>query len=217
MSDTFDYDDFHSTDDRERRVQIIDTSNLTIAQYQETATRTLLEVPEKPVEDREIMIIWNALGLVGKVGEIAVLVLDSPHNVDEIADELGDVVWYISAAATKLNMSLTRIVGQAGLTPFLYTTTEIMALRLCHHAGQVAELCKKGIFHRHGLDFQKIEQELINCMTFICGLATEYGLPLRGKIMAGNLQKLDIRYEKNFTSGESRGRIEYTIKETGGS
>lgn len=201
--------------DGKKRVQIIDMSNLTIAQYQEVATRTLLEAPEKPVEDRDIMIIWNVLGLAGEVGEIAGLILDSPHNVDEIADELGDAVWYISAAATKLNMSLTRIVDQADREPFLYTTAYVMAFRLCHHAGMVAKLCKKGIFHRHGLDFQKIEQEFINCMTFICGLATEYGLPLRGKIMAGNLQKLETRYKKNFTSGESRGRIEYTTKETG--
>lgn len=214
MSNTFDYDDLHK-DDGKKRVQIIDTSNLTIAQYQEAATRTLLEAPEKPVEDRDIMIIWNVLGLVGEVGEIAGLILDSPHNVDKIADELGDAVWYISAAATKLNLSLTRIVGQADREPFLYTTAEVMALRLCHHAGMVAELCKKGIFHRHGLDFQKIEQELINCMIYICGLATEYGLPLRGKIMAGNLKKLDIRYKKNFTSSESRERIEYATKETG--
>ncbi len=214
MSDTFDYDDLHEGDGRER-VQIIDTSNLTIAQYQEAATRTLLEAPEKPVEDHDMMIIWNVLGLVGEAGEIAGLVLDSPHNVDEIADELGDAVWYISANATKLNMSLTRIVSQVDRKPFLYTTIEVMALRLCHHAGMVAELCKKGILHRHGLDFQELEQELINCMIYICGLATEYGLLLRGKIMAGNLQKLDLRYKENFTSGESRGRIEYITKETG--
>lgn len=212
MSSTLDYNDFHGEDDREQ-VQIIDTSNLTIAQYQKAATRTLLEAPEKPVEDREIMIIWNALGFSGEAGEIAALVLDSPHLVDKIADELGDAIWYISANATKLNMSLTRIVEQADREPFLYMTAEVMALRLCHHAGKVAELCKKGILHRHGLDFQELEQEFINCMTFICGLATEYGLALRGKIMAGNLRKIDIRYKANFTSFESRERIEYTTKE----
>ena len=214
MSSTFDYDDFHGENGR-KQVHIIDTSSLTIAQYQEAATRTLLEAPEKPVADREIMIIWNALGLAGEAGEIAALILDTPHLVDKIADELGDAVWYISANATKLNMSLTRIVGQAGREPFLYTTAEVMALRLCHHAGKVAELCKKGILHRHGLDFQELEQEFINCMIFIYGLATEYRLPLQGKIMAGNLQKINIRYKENFTSGESRGRIEYTTKETG--
>jgi len=112
MSSTFDYDDFHNEDDQER-VQIIDMSILTIAQYQRATTRTLLEAPEKPVEDREIMIIWNALGLSGEAGEIAALVLDTPHLVDKIADELGDAVWYISANATKLNMSLTRIVGHS--------------------------------------------------------------------------------------------------------
>lgn len=213
MSDTWDHLDLHNEDDGRDRVQIIDTSILTVAQYQEAATRTLLEAPEKPVEDREIMIIWNALGLAGEAGEIAGLIMDSPHRVNEIVDELGDAVWYISANATKLNMSLTRIVGHANREPFLYTAVEVMALRLCHHAGKVAELCKKGILHRHGLDFQELEQEFINCMTFICGLATEYGLSLRGSIMAGNLRKIDIRYKTNFTSFESRERIEYTTKE----
>lgn len=89
MSDTWDYLDLHGRDDRSR-VHIIDTSNLTIAQYQEAATRTLLDAPEVPVEGRDIMLIWNALGLAGEAGELAELVFDYPHEKGKIADELGD-------------------------------------------------------------------------------------------------------------------------------
>ncbi len=208
MSDTWDYLDLHGQDDRSR-VHIIDTSNLTIAQYQEAATRTLLDAPEVPVEGRDIMLIWNALGLAGEAGELAELVFDYPHEKGKIADELGDAVWYIAANATKLNMSFTRIVGQADRELYLYTTPQIIVARLCVHAGKVADLFKKGILHRHGLDTRAIEDEYVNCMTCICGLATEYELPFRGVVLAGNLKKIDRRYKKTFTSRESRERVEY--------
>lgn len=208
MSDTWGYDDFHNDDDRGRS-PVIDLSNLTIAQYQEAATRTLLDAPEVPIEDLEVMLIWNALALAGEAGEIMELILDYPHRKNKVADELGDAVWYIAANATKLSMSLARIVGQADREPYLYTTNETIAARLCVHAGRVAELFKKGILHRHGLDVRAIEDEYVNCMTFICGLATEYQLPLRGVVLAGNLKKNEVRYKKTFTSEESIGRIEY--------
>lgn len=210
MSDQWDYDDFNREDDgfeRDMRAApVMETSTLTVAQYQETATRTLLPRPEAPIADNNMMVIWNAIGLAGEAGEIANLVSGSPHLADEISDELGDMVWYISAIATKLNLSLEKIVRLSKREQMPYTYAEIMAIRLFVHTGKVCDLIKKGIFHRHGLDVEEIEKELVGCMRMIRGLCGEYRLALRSTIMTKNLTKLQKRYKSGFTSGESINR-----------
>ncbi len=191
-----------------KRTRITETSTLTVAQYQEAAARTLLPRPEVPIADNDIMIVWNAIGLAGEGGEIASLVLDTPHLKKKVSVELGDATWYIAAIATKLNLSLDRIVRLAGQRPFLHIPAETTALRLFIHTGKVCDLVKKAVFHRHGLDIEEIEKELVNCMTMIMGLAGKYGLALHSTIMSDNLIKLDVRYKKTFTSEESISRIE---------
>ncbi len=207
MSDEWGYDDFNREHDGFeedlRWARITETSTLTVAQYQEAATRTLLPRPEKPIADNDIMVVWNAIGLAGEGGEIASLVLDSPHLIDEVSDELGDAVWYVAAIATKLALPLERIVRIADQGQFLYTSAEIMAIRLFIHTGKVCDLIKKGVFHRHGLDIEEIEKELSGCMAMIMALSGEYRLALRSTIMSGNLKKLEKRFEKGFTSKES--------------
>ncbi len=183
--------------------EVHEPSTLTVAQYQEAATRTLLPRPEKPIADNDIMVVWNAIGLAGEGGEIASLVLDSPHLIDEVSDELGDITWYIAAIATKLALPLERIVRIADQGQFLYTSAEIMAIRLFIHTGKVCDLIKKGVFHRHGLDIEEIEKELSGCMAMIMALSGEYRLALRSTIMSGNLKKLEKRFKKGFTSKES--------------
>ena len=66
-------------------------------------------------------ILYPALGLAGEAGEVAnkvkKLVRDGPDNRpedwrDQIASEIGDVLWYCAALATDLNLSLGMIAGQ---------------------------------------------------------------------------------------------------------
>lgn len=62
--------------------------------------------------DRRLMI--SALGLAGEAGEFANLVkklVAHGHEIpaEELADELGDVMWYIAEAATACGISLGEI------------------------------------------------------------------------------------------------------------
>jgi NTP pyrophosphatase (non-canonical NTP hydrolase) len=58
-------------------------------------------------------IIYPALGLAGEAGEVAEKVKkwirDGNLDRDAIAKELGDVMWYIAAMATDLDLDLDRI------------------------------------------------------------------------------------------------------------
>lgn len=196
MSDTWDYEDFREDFHDEYRE---------VKRYQDLVPRTLLDRPEVPISDKDIMCVWYVVGLAGEAGEIAELVADSSHRKDKIADELGDAILYLTALCEKLSISFPKIIQLADRKPFLYTSKEPLALRLCIHAGKVVELFKKGIFHRHGLDRVSLELELINCMAFILGIAAEYELQLT-KILKGNIKKLERRYKDGFTSAQSLNR-----------
>ena len=66
-------------------------------------------------------ITYPALGMAGEAGEVAnkvkKLIRDGPDKRpdtwrEDIASEIGDVLWYCAALATDLNLSLGMIAGQ---------------------------------------------------------------------------------------------------------
>jgi NTP pyrophosphatase (non-canonical NTP hydrolase) len=83
----------------------------TMATYQEIATTT-------QIYPREHAVFYPALGLAGEAGEVAnkikKIMRDTKGDVnnlpgevkDQIASELGDCLWYISALATDLGIGL---------------------------------------------------------------------------------------------------------------
>ena len=86
------------------------SEELTLNDYAELAQRTS-GTKEKAFEDR---IVTVALGLTGEAGEVADLVKKmTAHghewDKDKLADELGDVLWYLAEAASALEMSLNEI------------------------------------------------------------------------------------------------------------
>ena len=72
------------------------------------------------IYDDKYKISYPALGLAGEAGEVAnkvkKLMRDGVANMpptwrDDIASEIGDVLWYCAALATDLNLSLGTIAG----------------------------------------------------------------------------------------------------------
>lgn len=109
-------------------------------EYQRLASRTLIDRPPFDISPREIMVVWNAIGLAGE-------------------------------------------------------------------AGEVAELVKKGIFHQHGLDVEKMAREIGDVCWYVAALCTTLDLDL-GAIMADNIAKLEARYPNGYSSEDSRKRVD---------
>lgn len=89
---------------------------LTLNDYQQQAAQTA-------VYPDEIALAYTALGLTGEAGEIANKVKKvyrdsggqlTPDKRDELASELGDVLWYLAMLASELDISL-ETVAQANL------------------------------------------------------------------------------------------------------
>lgn len=82
--------------------------------YQRSASETAI-YPDKH------KILYPALGLAGEAGEVAnkvkKIIRDGPEKMpddwrEQLASELGDVLWYCAALATDLNLTLGMIAGQ---------------------------------------------------------------------------------------------------------
>ena len=82
--------------------------------YQRSAARTAIYPDQHKI-------LYPALGLAGEAGEVAnkvkKLIRDGPDNRpdtwrEDIASEIGDVLWYCAALATDLNLTLGMIAAQ---------------------------------------------------------------------------------------------------------
>lgn len=80
---------------------------MTPSEYEEAVSRTKLEAPEFIPTPRQVMIIWNALGLAGEAGEVNDHIkkgIFHEQGIDKlkIKKELGDTLWYLTAICIDL-------------------------------------------------------------------------------------------------------------------
>lgn len=85
--------------------------------YQALAARTLIDTPDHEYTSDEIMLVWNALGLAGEAGEVADTIKKAvfhrhPLDRDALIKELGDVLWYVAALCTKLDVNMANVMHQ---------------------------------------------------------------------------------------------------------
>lgn len=90
-----------------------------------------------------------------------------------------------------------------------YTGYELMlvwnAVGIGGEAGEVLDLIKKFVFHRHQLDEDKLIKELGDVMWYVAGLCTTLGVPL-SEVMERNITKLQARYPEGYSSERSINR-----------
>ena len=84
---------------------------MTVNEYQQLAMATL-----NPALDKKDVLINSVMGLCGEAGEAIDIVkkwLAQGHELDQahLAQELGDIAWYLAEAATALEMPLEDILS----------------------------------------------------------------------------------------------------------
>lgn len=94
---------------------------------------------------------------------------------------------------------------------FAISDVEIMliwtSIGLAGEAGEVAEQVKKGVFHQHGINEQKLKKELGDALWYLAGICTVMGFDM-GEIMQQNIDKLIERYPNGFNSEDSIKRVD---------
>lgn len=98
--------------------------------------------------------------------------------------------------------------------PYSFTDEESKiiwcAMGLAGEAGEASEVIKKGIFHQHGLDRQKLLEELGDCLWYIAALCNRLNVPIEA-VMQRNLDKLRLRYPNGFTPEDSKRRVDVDL------
>lgn len=82
-------------------------------EYQAEAMKTAIY----PTDDDRLKLSYLALGLVGEAGEVAntwkkVIRDDTPDYADKLADEMGDVLWYLANLADAIGYPLDVIADR---------------------------------------------------------------------------------------------------------
>lgn len=92
-----------------------------------------------------------------------------------------------------------------------YTDSEMMllwnAIGLGGEAGEVLEIVKKGVFHRHGVDDTRLRKECGDCLWYIAAILSKKGWKLED-VMLENIAKLKARYPEGYSSERSINRVE---------
>lgn len=82
---------------------------LSMNEYQNMAVRTAIYKAEH-------QLLYPALGLAGEAGEVAnkikKVIRDGTLDRNDVASELGDVLWYVAALARDLNVDLQDLAMQ---------------------------------------------------------------------------------------------------------
>jgi NTP pyrophosphatase (non-canonical NTP hydrolase) len=97
---------------------------------------------------------------------------------------------------------------------FSITDEEIMiawnALGLAGEAGEVADLVKKGIFHQHGLDRDRLRKEIGDVLWYAAALCSKLGFSL-SDVMEANIEKLRARYPEGYSAQASKHRNQENV------
>ena len=93
----------------QQRKRILMTK-ITFEEYQ-------LAAAETAIYSGSIDVMYPALGLAGEVGEVCNKIKKhyrdgTPLDTDDLRKELGDVLWYLAALATDLDIDLEQAAGE---------------------------------------------------------------------------------------------------------
>lgn len=70
------------------------------------------EISSPIPSDKEVMVIWNIVGMLGEAGEVArSLQAGEPYDLPKAAKEIGDACWYLAALCTTLGLDLGEIMA----------------------------------------------------------------------------------------------------------
>lgn len=182
-------------------------------EYQCLAARTLIDRPDFPISDRDIMLVWNAMGLAGETGELLTLVgemhgkrISDPERKacrEKLPKEIGDCFWYAAAICTKIDVDfeslfLNQTLGVKG-------TKASMPMRLAGAMGAIVEHIKKGVFHQHGVNTLALSLLVRDYVFALVDLCYWHGFEV-ADVWNENIEKLKRRYPAGFNSKDSINR-----------
>lgn len=171
---------------------------LTIVEEFDAAVRAL-----KVKDGATIPLFVIALGLAGEAGEVAECERCLADLQDELAEEedladfrqslayeLGDVLWYATAALQSLGTSLAEETDKRG-------SNKLRSLPLEERVGLFCDLIKKNIWHDKAYEISYLRDVVYDIVSQCGVLAWENGYTL-SQVLRLNIRKLQARWPHGF-------------------
>ena len=158
--------------------------------------------------DRE-MIDCCALGLTEESAEVLCAIDGTSGDADVLA-ELGDVLWYATTAAHRLDRTIAHILENVETTTeqFVYNEDEDYARALLMYSGLFAGLVKKWLYHDKPLNADLAAKYIAEILECVARIASQLGHTLTDAQYA-NLAKLRKRFPSGgFTAAEANARAD---------
>ena len=160
------------------------------------------------LSDQE-MLACCALGLAEESAEVA-YAIDGRSGNDDALTELGDVLWYVTTAAHRLDRTLARILENVETNTGLseYDEDEDYAREMLAFAGSFAGVVKKWLFHDRPLIEGYVVRYLAEILECASRIATQLGHTLEDA-QSANVAKLRKRFTSGgFTAAEANARAD---------
>lgn len=153
------------------------------------------------------MLACCALGLVEETAEVLCAI--DGESGDAVLTELGDVVWYATTAAHRLDVTLWRVrEAETATNLTTHPEREDHPLNMAKYAGIFAGLVKKKLFHEKPLNREwaiRYLAEVLDCVELI---AQEHDHAF-DDVLEANLAKLRKRFPSGgFTAAEANARAD---------
>ena len=100
---------------------------------------------------------------------------------------------------------------QCEMTPIELISNLVFGL--AGETGEIADLLKKAIFHKHDLNQVKLAYELGDLLWYLCMIAEYYHIDM-AQVARLNIDKLAARYPNGFSYKDSRKRLDVHTDDT---
>lgn len=154
-------------------------------------------------------------GAIGAAAESTELleVISPPYSKDNIVDELGDVVFYVTCSAWALNIDYAELFSYDAYynlfqQEYNYLEIKDAAIKLSVFTGKYLDVIKKILFQGKELDELNISKlkNILNIISkYILLCCDIIDVPFE-YVQEGNMDKLNQRYKSNFTVYESENK-----------
>lgn len=156
--------------------------------------------------------VYPAMAMLGEIGELCEKLLVEPEcSPVDIVLELGDVLWYVAAAARAIDMSLYTVIGDDSIKgwptgdPGQYDA-EYWVLVMTSSAGRFAEqIAKKPWRDGTPIDRALGATCLREILTAIANVANDFGFTLT-RVAETNIDKLVSRRARGVLKGSGDNR-----------
>lgn len=149
--------------------------------------------------------IYPVFGLCGEAGEVAQALNNKLGQTSELSSECGDVLWYVAAICSDLNLDMRSVAGSSTFNEFSYRTAltnnvgvDELLVELLIATGIVAESTKKTIRDSKGIvspeRLKTIVLALRRVMIAISAICERRSISFEA-VAQNNLAKLSSRKE----------------------